>query len=41
MLGISVAAMRDCQKKTSPRMSSFGTPVEMVRFSEDEMKVKA
>src|SRR5207253_10341853 len=37
MLGISVAAIRDCQKKTSPRIRSVGTPTESVRFAEFEM----
>ena len=30
MLGIRTAAISDCQKKTSPRISSFGTPDEIV-----------
>ena len=31
MLGMSVAAMSDCQNWTSPRISSSGTPLESVR----------
>src|SRR5919201_7110013 len=41
MLGISVAAISDCQKKTSPRIRSVGTPAETVRSVELEMKVIA
>jgi hypothetical protein len=41
MLGISVAAISDCQKKTSPRISSSGTPVEIVLAPDVEMKVTA
>src|ERR687887_1485343 len=37
MLGISVAAISDCQKKTSPRIRSVGTPTESVRLVEFEM----
>ena len=38
---MSVAAMSDCQKKTSPRIRSFGTPAETVRYSELETNVNA
>jgi hypothetical protein len=41
MLGISAAASSPCQKKTSPRMSSVGTPIEIVFCSELEMNVSA
>src|SRR5262245_2603778 len=41
MLGISVAAISDCQKKTSPRISSFGTPAEIVLSVVEEVNVKA
>src|SRR5919197_4989084 len=41
MLGISVAAISDCQKKTSPRIRSVGTPAESVRCVELEMNVIA
>src|ERR671935_1304024 len=41
MLGISVAAISDCQKKTSPRIRSVGTPAEIVRCVEVEMNVIA
>src|SRR6266540_5322317 len=41
MAGISVAAISDCQKKTSPRMRSVGTPAEIVRCVDPEMKVIA
>src|SRR5437762_1719932 len=34
MLGIKVAAISDCQKKTSPRIRSVGTPTESVRLDE-------
>ena len=38
---MSVAASSDCQKKTSPRIRSFGIPAETVRCSELETKVNA
>jgi hypothetical protein len=41
MLGMIAAAMSPCQKKTSPRISSVGTPIEMVLFSVVEMNVSA
>src|SRR6266536_971036 len=41
MLGISVAAISDCQKKTSPRIRSVGTPAEIVRCVDVVMKVIA
>ena len=41
MAGISVAAISDCQKKTSPRIRSLGMPADTVRCSEVEMNVNA
>src|ERR687888_1459338 len=41
MLGMSVAAIRPCQKKTSPRMSTVETPVEIVFELEVVMNASA
>ena len=35
------AACRDCQKKTSPRMSCVGTPMLIVLLAYGEMKASA